>query len=112
MLARANLGRLQAGQLVPGHAGGKLDPHSRLDRLAARHGHALVRLVGQVVALGEKVLLLLGEIRLGGAHLFHDGREVSWGLLAASRGEPNADGSEGREGDEKAASGHGGFLLA
>ena len=56
--------RRQAGELFPGHALGQLDAHAVLHRLAARHGHALGRSVGQVVALRQQLLLAFGEGRL------------------------------------------------
>ena len=56
--------RRHGGELLPGHVLGQPHAHALLHRLAAGHGDALGRAVGQVVALREQRLMALGELRL------------------------------------------------
>ncbi len=74
-LPLADLVRLHRPELVPRDPGAQPHPDAVLQRLAAGH-RLLGRAVGEVVALGEQVRLLLHDPGLCRAHPGHDGGEV------------------------------------
>ena len=71
-----DLCRAHRGELLPGHARGKLDADAFLDGLAARHRHALRGSIAEVVARAQEVRLPFLHLRLRCLHPREDGREV------------------------------------
>ena len=62
--------------LVPGHVFAELDTDAFLHRLAASHGHALGRTVGEVISRFKQVFVALGELGLLALRALDEGVEI------------------------------------